>query len=184
MSFDDGTSRIGSDPFAAPLEEREPVRRLRGRLPAPVTVWTAGGDTGTPAGITVSSVLVADGAPPEVLGLVDPLSTFWDAARATERFVVQVLARDQTRLAEKFALRVPGDPFDGEELSSTPWGPAIIGVGTRAGCTLVGSSDAGYALLVRARIDEIVLDERPLRPLVHYRSAYLTVGPLRGGGAG
>lgn len=32
VSIDDGTSRIGSDPFATPLEEREPARRLWGRL--------------------------------------------------------------------------------------------------------------------------------------------------------
>ena len=38
-----------SDPFATPEEERSPVRRLRGRLAAPVTLWTAL-ETGNRAG--------------------------------------------------------------------------------------------------------------------------------------
>lgn len=179
MSLDDGNSRIGSDPFATPLEEREPARRLRGRLVAPVTVWTARYADGKAAGITVSSMLVAEGAPPEVLGLVDPLSDFWDAAQETGSFVIQVMSAEQTAIAEKFALRVPGNPFDGEELLATAWGPAIARVRTRAGCRLLGSIDAGYARLVRARLDEIVLDERRERPLVHFRGGYLTVGQLR-----
>jgi 3-hydroxy-9,10-secoandrosta-1,3,5(10)-triene-9,17-dione monooxygenase reductase component len=32
----------GQPPFAVPPERRDPTRRLRGRLVAPVTVWTAG----------------------------------------------------------------------------------------------------------------------------------------------
>jgi flavin reductase (DIM6/NTAB) family NADH-FMN oxidoreductase RutF len=144
-----------------------------------VTVWTAQGAEGRPAGITVSSVLVAEGVPPEVLGLVDPLSDFWDAAEETGSFVLQVLTADQRVIAEKFALRLPVDPFDGEELLSTAWGPALARVTTRAGCTLTGSTEAGYPRLVRARIDEMELDERTERPLVYYRGAYLTTGPLR-----
>ena len=35
--------RIGMQPpFTVPPERRDPARRLRGRLVAPVTVWTAG----------------------------------------------------------------------------------------------------------------------------------------------
>lgn len=178
MSFDD-TSRIGSDPFAAPAEAREPARRLRGRLAAPVTVWTAQPAAGPPAGITVSSVLVAEGVPPEVLGLVDGLSAFCDAAAETGRFVVHVLAADQTRLAEKFALRLPGDPFGDEEVSPTPWGPALVRATTRAACTLLSSSDVGYGRLLRGRIDEMVLDDRPVQPLVYYRGGYVSVRPRR-----
>jgi 3-hydroxy-9,10-secoandrosta-1,3,5(10)-triene-9,17-dione monooxygenase reductase component len=179
VTFDDGVSHIGSDPFATPLEGREPARRLRGRLAAPVTVWTAQAAGKAPAGITVSSVLVAEGAPPEIIGLVDPLSTFWDAAQETERFVVQVLTSDQERLAEKFALRFPGDPFADEETLPTAWGPALASASSRAGCTLMGSTEAGYSQLVRARIEEVVLDERAVRPLVYYRGAYLSTGSGR-----
>jgi 3-hydroxy-9,10-secoandrosta-1,3,5(10)-triene-9,17-dione monooxygenase reductase component len=178
MSFDDGVSRIGgSDPFATPLEERDPVRRLRARLMAPVTVWTAYNNAERPAGITISSVLVAEGDSPEVLGLVDPLSALWSAIEETSRFIVHVLAADQVRVAEKFALRIPGNPFEGEELIATEWGPALRAVTTRVACSLVSSTEAGYALLVRARLAEFVLDESNARPLAYYRGDYFTAGP-------
>ena len=45
-------------PFAAPEPERDPARRLRGRLGGVVTLWTAGSGAGR-AGLTVSSVLLA-----------------------------------------------------------------------------------------------------------------------------
>src|ERR671932_775332 len=60
----------GQPPFAVPAERRDPARRLRGRLVAPVTVWTAGHPPGG-AGLTVSSVLVAEGQPARLLGLLD-----------------------------------------------------------------------------------------------------------------
>lgn len=180
MSFDDATSHLGSNPFVTPREAREPVRRLRGRLAAPVTVWTAQSAADIPAGITVSSVLVVEGAPPELLGLIDPLSAFCDAAEETGRFVVHVVQSDQTRLAEKFALRLPGDPFEGEEVRGTPWGPVLERASTRASCTLLGSTDAGYGRLLRGRIDDVVLDERAGQPLVHYRGGYVGIRPLRG----
>jgi 3-hydroxy-9,10-secoandrosta-1,3,5(10)-triene-9,17-dione monooxygenase reductase component len=73
--------RVGSQPpFAIPPERRDPARRLRGRLVAPVTVWTAGRPPGG-AGLTVSSVLVAEGQPARLLGLIDPTSAFWEAAQ-------------------------------------------------------------------------------------------------------
>jgi 3-hydroxy-9,10-secoandrosta-1,3,5(10)-triene-9,17-dione monooxygenase reductase component len=181
VSLDDGNSRIGqSDPFATPPEDRDPVRRLRGRLAAPVTVWTARDAAGTPAGITMSSVLVVEGEPPELLGLVDPLSAFWHAVEETGSFVVQVLASDHVSAAKKFALQIPVDPFEGESLTLTPWGPVLSQVTTWAGCTLIDSVSAGYALLVRASLDDITLSEVTARPLVHFRGTYFTAGPLRG----
>src|SRR5919197_877292 len=61
----------GRHPFTTPPERRDPARRLRGRLLAPVTVWTAGHPPAT-AGLTVSSLLVAEGRPP-VRGAFDGL---------------------------------------------------------------------------------------------------------------
>src|SRR5918911_4727419 len=83
--------RVGSQPpFAVPPERRDPPRRLRGRLVTPVTVWTAGRPPGG-AGLTASSVLVAEGQPARLLGLIDPTSAFWEAAQETRAFVVHAL---------------------------------------------------------------------------------------------
>src|SRR4029450_1483771 len=95
--------RIGRQPpFAVPPERRDPARRLRGRLVGPGTVWTAGKLPGG-AGLTVSSVLVAEGQPARLLGLIDPTSAFWETARETGAFVVHVLAVGDRALAERFS---------------------------------------------------------------------------------
>ena len=59
-------------PFLEP--ERDPVRQLRGRLGGAVTLWTSGTGDGPldRAGLTVTSVLVANGEPPRLLALLDP----------------------------------------------------------------------------------------------------------------
>src|SRR3954447_16119489 len=92
-----------TDPFATPERERSPVRRLRGRLAAPVTLWTSPG----PAGLTVSSMLVADGEPGRVLGLIDEESDFWEAASRTDRFAVAPLTPADRQLADRFAGLMP-----------------------------------------------------------------------------
>ena len=49
-------------PFLPPEQDRDPVRRLRGRLISPVTLWTAA-DGIDRAGLTVGSTVIADGDP-------------------------------------------------------------------------------------------------------------------------
>jgi hypothetical protein len=62
---------------------------------------------------------------------------------------------------------------------TTPWGPALDSVATRAGCAVVESSEVGYSRLLRARVEDIVLGEQGSRPLVRFRGDYLTVGARR-----
>src|SRR3954470_5699286 len=103
-------ARIHStDPFATPDQDKSAVRRLRGRLAAPVTLWTTPG----PAGLTVSSALVADGDPGLVLGRIDEESDFGDAAEASGRFAVTPLTPADRQLADRFAglMPAPGGLF-------------------------------------------------------------------------
>lgn len=178
MGVDDGWSRVGIDPFGLEGPD-DVVRRLRGRLAAPVTVWTAYDPAGTGAGITVSSVMVAEGDPASVLGLVGPLSEFWEAVRATKRFTVHVLGLDAARLADQFALRFPGDPFEGVAVTGSEWGPSLDAATARARCSLSGFMDVGQQLLVRGALAGTDLPEEPPAPLVHYRGRYLTTAPRR-----
>jgi flavin reductase (DIM6/NTAB) family NADH-FMN oxidoreductase RutF len=176
VTIDDGFRRIGSDPFELPVEERDATRRLRGRLPMPVTIWTAYGEEVLPTGITVSSVLVEEGESPFVLGLIAPDSAFWDAVRVSKRFVVHVLDRSQARLADQFALRYPGDPFEAVSIVNSEHGPVLSDVRTRSACSLAGYLEGGYSLVVRGSIEEVQLDPNPTQPLVHYRGRYFTTG--------
>jgi 3-hydroxy-9,10-secoandrosta-1,3,5(10)-triene-9,17-dione monooxygenase reductase component len=176
VNIEDGFQRIGSDPFELPLEERDRIRRLRGRFPMPVTIWTAQGDEGRPEGITVSSVLIGEGDPPWVFGLIAPDSSFWDAVRVSKRFVIHVLDKTQERMADQFALRYPGDPFEGLSVVRSDHGPVLRDVATRLAVTLVGFIEGGYSLLIRGSIDEVELDPKPVQPLIHYRGRYFTTG--------
>jgi len=158
-----------TDPFAPPDEERSAVRRLRGRLAAPVTLWTAPG----PAGLTVSSMLVADGEPGRVLALIDEESDLWDTLAAGGRFAVAPLGPGDRQLADRFAglMPAPGGLFAGGEWTPTEYGPVPAHAGTWAGCRLTGSRPMGWALLVEGEIETIATGPSPA-PLVHYRGRY------------
>jgi 3-hydroxy-9,10-secoandrosta-1,3,5(10)-triene-9,17-dione monooxygenase reductase component len=169
--------RIGMQhPFAVPPERRNPARRLRGRLVAPVTVWTAGVPPGG-AGLTVSSVLVAEGEPSRLLGLIDPTSAFWDAMQEAGAFVVHVLAVGDRALAERFSeIRPPiRRPFDGLQVTGSPWGPVLAGRRPRAACRLAGLTPVGYAELVEGVIEQMELADLE-DPLAHLHGSYRSVG--------
>ncbi|BCJ43529.1 hypothetical protein GCM10010168_41610 [Actinoplanes ianthinogenes] len=158
-----------TDPFAVPDGDKSPVRRLRGRLAAPVTLWTAPG----PAGLTVSSVLVADGDPGRVLGLIDEESDFWDAASRAGRFAVTPLTPADRQLADRFAglMPAPGGLFATGEWQQTAYGPVPAHAGAWAGCRLSAERPCGWALLVEAVVEEAFFPG-PAAPLVHFRGRY------------
>ena len=161
-----------SDPFATPESDKSAVRRLRGRLAAPVTLWTAPG----PAGLTVSSIVVADGEPGRVVGLIDEESDFWAAAEAAGRFTVTPLTPADRQLADRFAglMPSPGGLFATGDWAETPYGPVPQHVGTWAGCRLESHRPCGWALLVEAVIETVEVGPAA-EPLVHFRGRYRTV---------
>ena len=155
-------------PFLPPPSGRDPVRRLRGGLPAPVTVWTSsrpgeGPEMSRRDGWTVSSMLVADGDPAEVVALLDADADFWELFAAVGTACVNVLATGQARVADAFA-RVapsPGGPFRTGEWVDAPYGPRLAGAAAWAGVRLVDREPGrvGWALLVRAVVEEVELAE-------------------------
>lgn len=159
------------DPFATPPDERRLDRRFRGRLVAPVTVWTAGSKERC-AGLTVSSLLVAEGEPAQVLGLLDPLSELFDVLVERGGFVVHVLDTADQRLAGLFAGAYPVDPFEEVETTDTEFGPRIGGTRHCLGCRLAGSEELGFQMLVRGRIEALEVVADAGQPLVRYRGRY------------
>ena len=160
------------NPFITPQEARDPVRRLRGRLAAPVTLWTAGSPD-EPFGLTMSSVLIAEGDPAVVFGLMKPGGDLLEAIRETGAFVVHVLDESHQALADVFAgLRPsPGGMFAGLDIVRSDWGPVLTGIANRAYCRLQDVLDAGYLQLVRGCIDRI--EPASLEdPLVYFRGRY------------
>jgi 3-hydroxy-9,10-secoandrosta-1,3,5(10)-triene-9,17-dione monooxygenase reductase component len=161
-----------SDPFATPEGDKSDVRRLRGRLAAPVTLWTCPDRKG----LTVSSILIADGEPGRVLGLIDEESDFWEAAEAVGRFAVTPLTPADQQLDDRFAglMPAPGGLFATGDWRETPYGPVPAHVGTWAGCRLESHRPCGWALLVEAVIETVEAGPEPA-PLVHYRGRYRNV---------
>ncbi|HCT80810.1 MAG TPA: flavin reductase [Micromonosporaceae bacterium] len=144
------------------------MRRLRGRFAQTVTLWTAPG----PAGLTVSSCLVADGEPGKLLGLIDDESTLWTSLKSAGVFAVTPLTYGQQQLADRFAglLPAPGGLFrQGEPWAETAFGP-VLGE-TWAGCRLDSAREFGWGLLIEATIAEITLGPTA-SPLLHHRGSY------------
>ncbi|SHI45719.1 NADH-FMN oxidoreductase RutF, flavin reductase (DIM6/NTAB) family [Tessaracoccus bendigoensis DSM 12906] len=151
-----------SHPFLPPPEDRDPVRRLRGRLPAPVSVWTSSNGP-IRGGWTISSMLVADGDPGELVALVNEDADWWDLFRKTRLACVNVLASRQSRVSEVFA-RVapsPGGPFRTGEWVDSAYGPRLADAAAWVGVRLVDADPehSGWGLLVRARIESVDLAE-------------------------
>lgn len=164
----------GEHPFVPDEEERDPLRRLRGRLTGPVTLWTAGAGRSR-AGLTVSSVLVAE--PVQVVGLVGADSDLLERAEQTGRFTVQVLGWDERDVADEVAgvRPAPGGVFRVRDWRDTDWGPVLAGVTTWAGCRLLDVRDSGWGRLVTGEVEHAEAGELP-EPLLWHRGGYRRLG--------
>ncbi|CAN5791769.1 hypothetical protein BH20ACT6_BH20ACT6_16760 [soil metagenome] len=167
---------IHSDhPFLESEGDRRPGRRLRGRLAAPVTVW-ASGRSPRRAGLTVSSMLVADGEPARLLGLLDEESDLWPALRDSGRAAASLLAPGDEAVADVFAgvAPSPGGTFRTGVWLDTDWGPVIAGR-SWAGAELAGEPQpAGWSLLVELAVAHVELVD-DAGALAYRRGRYVSV---------
>jgi flavin reductase (DIM6/NTAB) family NADH-FMN oxidoreductase RutF len=161
-------------PFMPAEPDRSPVRRFRGRLASPVTLWTST-HRERPAGLTVSSVLVADGEPGYLVGILDPLSDLWDALRESGTAVVTMLDWQHRQLADQFGYvaPAPGGPFASGDWLETRWGPSLVGASAWAGCRLVDppATRLGWGLQVQLEVEHVEIGEDS-PPLIHRRGRY------------
>ena len=182
-------------PFSLPEDQRDPARRLRGRLGGTVTLLTAGVEGDRQAGLTVSSVMLALGEPSHVLALVDPDSDLADRVAETGTAVLQVLDWRHRDLAEAFAgvAPAPGGPFRMAQWQQTAWGPRLEGCSAWAGLRVAGAGtsgagsggagsggpgeavEVGWSRLLDGVIEEVALADEA-DPLLHRRGRYLHLG--------
>jgi flavin reductase (DIM6/NTAB) family NADH-FMN oxidoreductase RutF len=158
-----------SHPF--PTED-DPVRRLRGRLGGQVSLWTAGDDDHR-SGLTVTSLMIAGGAPGRLLGLLDPDSDLRERLEETGRGVLAMLQWRHRQLAEQFAgtAPAPGGPFRAADFVQTEWGPRLTDAPTWAGIALESLTPVGWSVLATCTLDHIAIGEAD-EPLMHRRGRY------------
>ena len=164
-----------SHPFADP--EPDEVRRFRGRLGGAVTLWTTG-EGAARAGLTVSSLMVANGEEPRIIALVDPDSDFLDTLRETRVCVVQVLGWRDRGLAEMFAgtAPAPGGAFAHATWEPTAYGPRLGTTTSWAFAVPIDEQDAGWSVQLTCRLEEAhVLDESE-PALGHRRGRFFPLG--------
>jgi len=164
------------NPFLDSPDQRDPVRRFRGRLVAPVTIVTAGTEH-IRVGLTVSSLSVIEGHPGLVQLVVGPTTDLWAAVEDSARFVIHVCREIDRHRAEVFAgLRPsPGGVFAGLETTHSEWGPVINELPDRAFCTLVDILELGSAGVATGHIDRIEASDLTA-PLVYFRGRYRSLG--------
>jgi flavin reductase (DIM6/NTAB) family NADH-FMN oxidoreductase RutF len=159
-------------PFLEP--DRDQVRRLRGRLGGAVTLWTAGQGDGPldRAGLTVTSVLVANGEPARILALLDPDSDLAETLTETGLAVVTVLTWEDRDLAEAFGgtAPAPGGAFRQAEFEATAWGPRLRRASSWAGVRLENATGVGWSSLVTCVVEQLAVGED--EPLIHRRGRY------------
>lgn len=160
-------------PFLEPEPERDPVRRLRGRLGGSVSLWTAG-TAADRAGLTVSSWLVAGGEPGRVLALLDPDADLTAVLLGTGRGVVQLLRWEDRDLADAFAgvAPAPGGVWRLADWVDSDHGPRLAHATTWAAVSVESDVEVGWSRLVTCTLDEVVLGD-DARPLAHRRGRYV-----------
>lgn len=159
-------------PFETPADQRDPARRFRGRLAAPVTVVTSGSGQHR-TGLTVSSLVVAEGEPSRIYFLLGSTTDLFYGLEETGKFVVHVLGGDDHALADVFAgLRPsPGGRFADLAVEQSDWGPVLTNVSTRAYCTYEGGDEETFFIVAEGKIDKLELADME-DPLVYFRGKY------------
>lgn len=158
----------GSYPFP---ERPDPVRRARGRLATPVTLWTAGEES-TRVGSAVSSTQMVQGEPARMIGLLDPLASILEVIEQTDRWTVGVLGPRHRAIAETFGGYgpQPGGPFRAGDWQQTEWGPIEASVTTWFGVELEGTMRVGDSALLVGKVAHLTLGDD--EPLIHWRGRF------------
>ncbi|MBO0709518.1 MAG: flavin reductase [Candidatus Dormibacteraeota bacterium] len=151
--------------------EDDPVRRLRGRLGGQVSLWTSGG--AERAGLTVTSLMIVNGTPGRVLGLLDPDSDLREQLEQTGRGVVQLLCWRHRQLSEQFGgtAPAPGGAFRAAAFEETEWGPRLADAPTWAGVALESLAQVGWSVVATCTLEHVEIGEDD-EPLMHRRGRY------------
>ena len=146
-------------------------RQVLGHFPTGVTVITATGSEGRPAGFAVGSFFSVSLEPPLVGFCAGKASSSWPGIRQAGAFCVNILAEDQEAVCRQFSSKVD-DKFAG--LGWTPassGSPRLADVLAWIDCDVEAVHDAGDHEICVGRVRELGV-ERENGPLLFYRGGY------------
>jgi flavin reductase (DIM6/NTAB) family NADH-FMN oxidoreductase RutF len=142
----------------AAMEAARPLRHALGAYPTGVTIVTARAPDGRAVGLTVNSFASLSLDPPLLLWSLSNRSPNLRAFRTASHFAINVLAREQSVLAKRFATPAIVDKFDGVRLRDAPLtvahlAPLIDGAVAHFVCASRDAFEAGDHTLFIGRIE-------------------------------
>jgi len=156
----------------APVTSEE-FRRACGRFATGVTIASVLDPQGVPHGLTVSSFTSVSLSPPLILICLGHEVTIIEIFRASRYFGINVLAKEQRGLSERFA-RKGEDRFNGLEWQRGETGvPLLTGTLASIECAIEQRFTAGdHDILIGEMVSARVADGEPL---IHFASQYRTL---------
>jgi flavin reductase (DIM6/NTAB) family NADH-FMN oxidoreductase RutF len=147
------------------------LKRVLSRRASGVAIVTACAGTRI-HGMTVSAFTEVSLDPPLVLVCADKSSNTHPLIAEGGVFAVNVLARDQEALSNRFASKVDEERrFEGLEFERGATGaPLIAGAVAALDCRVVAAHDAGDHVIYVGRVEDLRCSDR--EPLVYYGGAY------------
>jgi 3-hydroxy-9,10-secoandrosta-1,3,5(10)-triene-9,17-dione monooxygenase reductase component len=159
------------------MVDAETLRDVMRRIPAPVTVVTAGRDEDI-RGITIGSFASTSLDPPLISFNVEREAQMHDFLADASHFAVHLLSEDQVYYSEHFALP---DRSGSEQFESVPYRKGAFGLPVLEGvmavlyCTRYAVYDAGDHSIV---VGEVARIEQGVdgAPLLYFNRSYRSVG--------
>lgn len=163
---------MDADRSTAPAIDTARFRQVLGHFPTGVTVVTATGSDGRPAGLAVGSFFSVSLDPPLVAFCASKSSSSYPKIETVGHFAVNVLAEDQEELCRAFAAS-EGDKFSGVGHRPSPGtgSPILADVLAWIDCEIEAVHEAGDHWIVVGRVHDLeVVHEGG--PLIFFRGGY------------
>ena len=147
-------------------------RRALGEFATGVAVITAQGASGGLIGMTMSSFNSVSIDPPLVLFSVDRKANSLPAMREAKGYAVNILARDQEQISNRFARALSDKWADVRKTVGYAEAPLITGALAHFECEPYAIHNGGDHLIFVARVVNYSVREGSSSPLVFFRGRY------------
>jgi flavin reductase (DIM6/NTAB) family NADH-FMN oxidoreductase RutF len=151
------------------------LRQGMGRFATGVTLVTARGAGGQPAGTTANAVTSVSLDPPLILVSMAHTSTTWPSIRDSGHFAVNILGEHQEDTCRRFGAKT-GDRFEGVGWNHGKTGSPILHEAIAyLDCVIDSEHEAGDHMIVVGRVVDLGLPAEG-GPLLFWRGGYARLG--------